>query len=689
MVSVGTGNPGMASHATDGVSGPIEVLFGSLQRRGRIRPKPSLQQLRNCTAALVTEHPPSSPPHRTDMNTTSTFPRPRVFGPAWPAEIPTDPSLFPEDLSGRITTIALLGAQSSGQLPQSVLSMRAVSRGWFDEVRSYFQFQSPMALAFEAGHHAYLCLTSRTENPLGRVAAHKKCALWFRSLHLEGCPEKEVAQLLGAPGWKRAALGKARPDQFMHLDFSSLAAEPDQVFAARFVIIKPQDLRALAQVLPKLPYRLELELDIRSTIWNVSSSYEKPLIELVAVMATCPNGAMVSLGRLAPGMGSNLLRAFLGRAQLRLPSSTPKGGGAVNVATFQELVNAPEQFMGNPRLMASWERGEFEIPGHPSPAGTPSPVELVFPRPAGDVVFTLQLTTTEQADLLLNCARYTKELAGAANALDLTGVSAIVSKPDSRTQSRLLRMLEQATYLHTVDINLARMNEPFTDKLIALLQKQPHLLDCRLAKGRLRPWQAGQLASLVKGQEKKKPLLCLDLSNTVIEGGAGLAEAMCKSSLTTLRINARYVSGSFMEALTEGLGANWKLDELDLGWIAPGQLLKLVAMAPHESFKGRDAAHRRITFRVPGDGLRLRVLVLADMDFRELAKTTMCHAYKVSPHALDAFLSDEGNLNRFPSPSPDYDTNRYIGATVGLVPDETRQPEDSSDSEVSEDGLHS
>jgi hypothetical protein len=584
------------------------------------------------------------------MNTTSASLRPRVFGPAWPADIPTDPSLFPEDLSSQITTIALLGAQASGRLPQSVLSMRAVSRGWFDEVRSYFQFQSPMALAFEAGHHAYLCLTSRTENPLGRVAANKKCALWFRSLHLEGLPEKEVAQLLGAPGWKRAELGKILPDRFMHLDFSSVVAEPDQVFAARFVIIKPQDLRVLAQVLPKLPYRLELELDIKSTIWNVSSNYEKPLIELVAAMATCSNGAMVSLGKLAPGVGSKVLKAFLGRAQLRLSSSTLEGGGAASDANFQELV-------------------------------------LVFPRPAGDAVFTLQLTTTEQANLLLNCAHYTKELASAANAVDLTAVSAITSKPDSRTQSRLLHMLGQATYLHKVDINLARMNESFTDKLIALLQKQPHLLECRLTKGRLRPWQAGQLASLVKGQEKKKPLLCLDLSNTVIEGDTGLAETICKSSLKTLRINARYVSRSFMQALTESLGANWTLDELDLGWIAPGQLLKLVDVAPYEPFQGTETAHRRITFRVPGDGLRLRVLMLADMDFRELAKTTMCHAYKVSPHALDAFLSDERNLSRFPSPSPDYDSNHYIGATVGLVYDETRHPEDSSDSEISDDEL--
>jgi len=126
-----------------------------------------------------------------------------------------------------------------------------------------------------------------------------------------------------------------------------------------------------------------------------------------------------------------------------------------------------------------------------------------------------------------------------------------------------------------------------------------------------------------------------------------------------------------------------------LGWIAPGQLLKLVDVAPYDPFQGRVGAHCRITFRVPGDGLQLRVLLLADMDFRELAKTTMCHGYKVSPQALDAFLSDEGNLSRFPSPSPDYDSDRYIGATVGLVPNETRRPEDSSDSEISDDELDS
>ena len=169
-------------------------------------------------------------------------------------------------------------------MPQSVLSMRAVSRGWFDEVRSYFQFQSPMALAFESGHHAYLRLTSRTENPLGRVVANEKCALWFRSLHLEGCSEKEVDQLLGSPGWKRAELGKVLPDRLMHLVFSRRVAEPDQVFAARFLIEKPQDLRILAQVLPKLPYRLELELDIKSRIWNIGRNCEKSLIELVAVV---------------------------------------------------------------------------------------------------------------------------------------------------------------------------------------------------------------------------------------------------------------------------------------------------------------------------------------------------------------------------------------------------------------------
>ena len=544
-----------------------------------------------------------------------------------------------------------------------------------------------MALAFEAGYHAYLCLTSRTENPLGRVAANRKCALWFRSLHLEGCPEKEVDQLLGAPGWKRAELGKVRPDRFMHLDFSSLVAELDQVLAARFVIINLQDLRTLTQVLPKLPYRLELELDIRSTISNVSSNYENPLIELVAAVATCPNGAMVSLGELAPGMGSKVLKAFFGRMQLRLSSSDLAGGGVATNANIQELANYPEQFMGDPLRMTAWERSEMELLGPILHAKLPPPIELVFPRSAGDVIFTLQLTMTEQANLFLNCAGYTRVLARAANAVDLTAVHNIVSKPDSRTQSRLVHMLEQAKYLHTVDLNLAKMDEPFINKLIALLRKQPHLMNCRLTKGRLRPWQAGQLSSLVKGQEKKKPLLCLDLSNTVIEGGTGLAEAICKSSLTTLRINARYVSGSFMQALTESLGANWKLDKLDLGWIAPGQLLKLVDVAPYESFKGRGAAHRRITFRIPGDGLQLRVLTLADKDFRELAKTTMCHAYKVSPHALDAFLSDEGNLSRFPSPSPDYDTNRYIGATVGLVPDETRHPEDSSDSEISDDEL--
>ena len=342
--------------------------------------------------------------------------------------------------------------------------------------------------------------------------------------------------------------------------------------------------------------------------------------------------------------------------------------------------------MGDPFRIAAWERNDIETLGRPSPARLPPPVELVFPRPAGDAIFTLQLSTTEQADLLLNCARYTEELAKAANAVDLAAVNAIASKPDAKTQSRLLHMLEQAKYLHTVNLNLVKMNEAFTDKLIALLQKQPHLLNCRLTKGRLRPWQAAQLASLVKGQGKKNPLQSLDLSNTVIEGGVGLAETICKSNLKTLRINARYVSIGFMQALTENLGANWKLHYLDLGWIAPGQLLKLVNMAPHEPFSELHV-RRHITFRVPGDGLRLRVLLLADTDLKELAKTSVCHAYKVSPAALDAFLSDERNLCRFPSPSPDYDSGRYIGATTGLVSDNTRRPEDSSDSEISDDEL--